>query len=239
MNDLQSRFITLISHEFRTPLSIIMATNDLLERRGEQLTDEQRAMYFEVVRSQVHHLSRLLDDMLAISAAESSEMTFQPQQVNLHDLCRSIVAEFAPIVEGHQLTLELIGHECLVLLDPALFRQALLNLLANAIKYSPIGTVVQMMATCSEDEFEVKICDAGIGIPKGDLQYLFTPFYRAHNASLRPGLGLGLMIVKHAVQRHGGSITCTSQEGVGTTFTLRIPRQTPTDLSYSFITHSK
>jgi signal transduction histidine kinase len=229
MNDLQSRFISLISHEFRTPLSIIMATNDLLDRRGERLSTEQRKTYFDVIRSQVHHLSRLLDDMLAISEAESAEITFQPEVVKLNELCRSIAAEYAPILEGHELVLEAVDPECLVLLDPALFRQAILNLLSNAVKYSPAGSAVQMRVASTESEIEVTIQDAGIGIPKADLQYLFTPFHRAPNAALRPGLGLGLTIVKHAVQRHGGSVFCLSQEGVGTTFTLRIPRRPTTD----------
>jgi signal transduction histidine kinase len=224
LGELKTRFMRLMSHEFRTPLSVILTSNDLLARISGAMPPEKRERYFGIIRSQVHHLTRILDDILLVSRAESVGLDLHRQALNLEQYCRSVVDEFVATAPDNNVVFTASCAGCIVHLDERMMRQALVNLLANAVKYSRQGSPVSFDVTCDEAQLIIQIRDTGIGIPVEDQEHLFTVFHRAQNIDYRPGAGLGLVIVKHVVHGHGGDVTCHSEVGVGTTFTLTIPR---------------
>jgi signal transduction histidine kinase len=146
------------------------------------------------------------------------------QPLNLEQYCRSVVEEFVATTPDNNIVFTASHADCIVNLDERMMRQALVNLLANAIKYSREGSPVYFDVTCNEESLIMEIRDAGIGIPAEDQAHLFTVFHRAQNIDYRPGAGLGLVIVRHVVRGHGGDVTCQSEVGVGSTFTVTVPR---------------
>jgi signal transduction histidine kinase len=224
VGELKTRFMRLMSHEFRTPLSVILTSNDLLARISATMPAEKRERYFGIIRSQVHHLTRILDDILLVSRAESVGLDLHRQPLNLEQYCHSIVQEFIATAPDNTVVFTAKDADCFVNLDERMMRQALVNLLANAVKYSQVGSPVYFNVTCDDEQLVIQIRDAGIGIPAEDQEHLFTVFHRAQNIDYRPGAGLGLVIVKHVVRGHGGNVTCQSEVGVGSIFTVTIPR---------------
>ena len=237
LNELKSRFISTASHEFRTPLTTILGSTELLKYYSHKWGEEKKLIHFERIYSQVKHMTQMLDDVLLVSKAEAKKLEFNPSPMNVIQFCRSLVEELQ-LSAGRQHTmifkLQGVGidrdseADCSLctpaFLDEKLLWHILSNLLSNAIKYSPEGSTIQLILTCLERDVEIQIQDRGIGIPEKDKPRLFEAFHRATNVSKFPGTGLGLVIVKNAVDLHGGSITVNSQVGVGTTFTVTIPR---------------
>jgi signal transduction histidine kinase/HAMP domain-containing protein len=223
MGELKSRFMTLMSHEFRTPLAIILTTAELLERAAATMPAERRTHYFDSLRTQVHHLTHILDDILMISRVETVGIEINRQPVDAAEFCLTTLEELGPLLNEHEVIFrEHNGHQR-VEFDTKLMRQALTNLLSNASKYSAPGRPIQVTLTIHDQCLRIEVQDAGIGIAPEDQRHLFTAFHRGRNADYRPGIGLGLTIVKHAVELHGGSVTCESQLDVGTTFTITMP----------------
>lgn len=223
MSELKSRFMTLMTHEFRTPLAVILTSSDLLERYHERITDEKRGKHFTMIREQVQHLARVLDDILTLSRAETVGLELQTTQVNLKDICTRAMDEVQMQQKQHTIVFSAEGVCKSSLLDVQLIEQALTNLLSNAVKYSPPGSSIYFDLLCQEDQAVMRVRDSGIGIPESDQDHLFNAFFRAQNIDETPGLGLGLAIVKHAVTAHGGTISVESSIGVGTTFTVTLP----------------
>jgi signal transduction histidine kinase len=237
LNELKSRFISTASHEFRTPLTTILGSTELLKYYSHKWGEEKKLIHFERIHSQVKHMTQMLDDVLLVSKAEAGKLEFSPSPMNVIQFCRSLVEELQ-LSGGRQHTMIFklqgvgIDHESEVgcslctsaFLDEKLLWHMLSNLLSNAIKYSPEGSTIEFILTCLDSHAEIQIQDQGIGIPEKDKPRLFEAFHRATNVSKVPGTGLGLVIVKNAVDLHGGSITVNSQVGVGTTFTVTIPR---------------
>jgi PAS domain S-box-containing protein len=224
LGELKTRFMRLMSHEFRTPLSVILTSNDLLARISTTMAAEKRERYFGIIRSQVHHLTRILDDILMVSKAESVGLDLHRQPLRLEAYCRSVVEEFIATAPDNNIIFAARDADCIVNLDERMMRQALVNLLANAVKYSRAGSPVYFDVACDDEQMIIQIRDSGIGVPVEDQEHLFTVFHRAQNIDYRPGAGLGLVIVRHVVRGHGGDVTCQSEVGVGSTFTVTIPR---------------
>jgi signal transduction histidine kinase len=223
MSELKSRFMTLMTHEFRTPLAVILTSSDLLERYHERITDEQRGKHFTMIREQVDHLARVLNDILTLSRAETVGLELYTTQVNLKDICTRAINQVQAQHGQHTIVFSAEGTCKSALLDMQLIEQAITNLLSNAVKYSPSGSSIYFDLLCQEDQAVMRVRDSGIGIPEADQAHLFNVFYRANNIDETPGLGLGLAIVKHAVTAHGGTISVDSSIGVGTTFTVTLP----------------
>jgi PAS domain S-box-containing protein len=223
LSELKSRFMTLMTHEFRTPLAVILTSSDLLERYRNRITDEQRGKHFTMIHEQVMHLARVLDDILTLSRAETVGLELEVRKVNLKDICAIASEDVKPHLAQHNVVFSAAGDCKNALLDVRLLRQALTNLLSNAAKYSPAGSSIYFDLMCQEDQAIIRIRDLGIGIPEADQVHLFDVFYRAQNIDETPGLGLGLAIVKHAITAHGGTIAVESTIGVGTTFTVMLP----------------
>lgn len=227
--DLKSRFVSMASHEFRTPLATILSSSDLLKLYGARMADAERESCFAFISDSVHRMKNMLEDVLLIGVTEAGVSQFKPSAHALGPLCASIVEEvqrgFADpsATAAHPIALGIAEPLCLVDLDERWFRHIFGNLLSNAIKYSPEGGVVRFEATVHAEEAEFRVVDLGIGLPQQDIPRLFEPFFRASNSGKITGTGLGLSIVQRAVELHGGRISVASELGRGTTFTVVLP----------------
>ena len=234
LNELKSRFIATISHEYRTPLATILSSAELLERYIHQFTEERRLKHYRRIQSEVYTLTQLVSDVLTLSKVEAGKQEFNPSPLNLEQLCRELVEDLQ-LTLGSEHTLTLIcqgdcrletpgtGSMTSPCMDEKLLRYIINNLLSNAIKYSPKGSTIQFDLICDRTTAILRIQDQGIGIPLEDQQHLFESFYRGSNVGAISGTGLGLAIVKNSVSLHGGKIAVESEVGVGTTFTVTLP----------------
>jgi PAS domain S-box-containing protein len=223
LNDLKSRFASMVSHEFRTPLAVMQSSLDLVKNYADRLTEEKKRAHLENAHAQVKRLTDLLNDILTLSRAEAVDLDYQPALIDLDALCRQIVEDMRRVFETHQIHIS-TNHDCRsVYADEELLRQALTNLLTNAAKYSPPESTIYLDLACENKRTIIQVRDEGIGIPTEDQTRLFEPFHRAKNVGKIQGTGLGLAIVKRAVEAHQGTISVTSQTGAGTTFTINIP----------------
>jgi PAS domain S-box-containing protein len=223
LNELKSRFISMTSHEFRTPLTTILSSTELLKHYSAKFTEEKKQIHFERIQSNVHHITQMLNDILLLGTAEAGKLDFNPAQMDVRQFCQQLVEEFQQgIGRHHSLCFTHQGQLRPVSLDEKLLRHILGNLLSNALKYSPIERPVCLELTCRRNQLIFRVKDQGIGISQTDQQRLFESFHRGINVGNISGTGLGLSIVKKAVDRHGGTISFESQVGVGTTFTVVI-----------------
>jgi len=235
LNELKSRFISMASHEFRTPLTTILVSSELMRQYYSRLSEEKREKYHHRIHSAIQRMTRLIDDVLIIGQAESGRLTCNPVPIDLPQYCRNLVEELQ-ISEEYQgrIVLRLpepVGDNRsnrVVYLDERLLRQILTNLLSNAVKYSPAGSPVLFQLTLRATRAIFQVQDQGIGIPPEDLTHLFESFHRAKNVGNIQGTGLGLAIVKKAVDLHNGEISVNSALGEGTRFTVSLPLQEPT-----------
>jgi PAS domain S-box-containing protein len=224
LNELKSRFIGMISHEYRTPLTTILSSAELLERYSDRWTQEKKTQHLKRIQSQVTHLTQLVNDILFINQVEAQEVEVQPTFLDLPAFCQELVEDLKLTAKAqHKIMFESHGDCTQAYLDQKILRQILSNLLSNAIKYSPQGGTVRFECICLQNPVTFRIQDEGIGIPGEDLPQLMQSFYRATNVGAISGTGLGLAIVKKCVDLHGGQITVDSKIGVGTTFQVTLP----------------
>ncbi len=223
----RSDFIANLSHELRTPLTLIAGPlADLMER--PDLPDGASAKLELVARSSAR-LERLVDEVLGLLSADAGRIEIRSQPTDLVPFVSSIVEDFRPLAERSRISLEAdLERLDPVLVDPELVEHALLNLLSNAIKYSRESGSVRVKLRRAGGDLVLVVSDDGIGISKGDQAHLFERFQRRGPSvrSPRPGSGLGLALVKEHVGLLGGTIGVESEEGVGTTFTMRFPAET-------------
>lgn len=224
LNELKSRFVSMVSHEIRNPLNGILSAAQILERYGEQWPKEKKQEFFQRIKTSVKQLTELLDDVLTIGRSEAKKLDFKPALINLEKFTRDLLEEIK-LSTGSQHAIVFVpqGKCTSTYLDEKLLRHILINLLSNAIKYSPQGSTVNFDLVCQDGEVIFQIQDEGIGIPPEDQERLFESFHRAANVKSIPGTGLGLAIVKRCVDIQGGAIAVASEVGVGTTFTVTLP----------------
>ncbi|GAL86379.1 hypothetical protein MYP_3608 [Sporocytophaga myxococcoides] len=222
LNELKSRFVTIASHEFRTPLSTILSSVSLISKYNEMGEKEKIDKHILRIKSSVSNLTGILNDFLSLSKLEEGIISNNPSQFNLHSLAIEINDELTPALKNNQTIL--CRHNGLedVYLDKNILKNILLNLLSNASKYSDEGTII-IEISVSQKEINITVKDEGIGIPESDIPFLFTRFFRAHNAGNIQGTGLGLNIVKRYVELLEGNISVESRLGIGTTFKVNIP----------------
>lgn len=224
LNELKSHFISTTSHEFRTPLSSILSSAELLEHYGHKWVEQKKIEHLHRIQTSAESMTQLLDDVLLVNQVEAGKLEFKPAPLNLLQFCRDLAEEMQLIAEAkHTINFVSQGECTNACFDEKLLRHILTNLLSNALKYSPIGSTVHFNLICDQQVAIFCIKDNGIGIPIADQAQLFQSFYRASNVGTTSGTGLGLTIVKQSVDLHGGEITFTSEVGVGTTFTVTIP----------------
>lgn len=224
LNKFKSHFISTTSHEFRTPLATILSSADLLEYYGYRWAESKKLAHLGRIQTAAENMTKLLDDVLLVNKAEAGKLEFNPVPLNLVNFCDNLVQEMQ-LIAGTKHIINFVRYcECTnVRLDEKLLRHIFTNLLSNAIKYSPQGGTIEFSLMCNESSAVFSIKDNGIGIPEVDQAQLFESFHRASNVGSTSGTGLGLTIVKKAVELHGGEIVFNSQVGVGTTFTVTIP----------------
>lgn len=226
LNELKSRFVSIVSHEFRNPLNVILFSIDLLTHYEEQLTPEKKQTYFTRARDAVLRMHELLEKVLVIGKAEAGKLECHPAPLNVLKFCQELLEEIKAAPET-QPVIVFTADDCtmtqpLYLLDENLLRHILSNLLSNAIKYSPLDSEVEFTLTCEADTIIFCVRDRGIGIPIEDQVRLFDSFHRAGNVHKIPGTGLGLSIVKQCVDAHRGDIDVQSEVGAGSTFTVKL-----------------
>jgi signal transduction histidine kinase len=225
LSELKSRIITTISHEYRTPLTTIASSAELIEHYRHKWDEAKLLKHFQRIQSAVKHMVALVNDVLFINKAEFEKLEFKPTPLNLLAFVQELIDERqATIGDKHRLILTSLGEKIEFLGDEKLLRQILTNLLDNAIKYSPDGGTVSLHLTFEETQVVLSCLDQGIGILLEDQEDLFNPFSRASNVGAIGGTGLGLSIVKKCVDLHEGQITVDSIVGQGTNFTVIFPR---------------
>lgn len=226
LDDQRCRFMSVLAHEFRTPLSVIMTSAELLNRYADRLPPARKQIYFDAIRRQVRSLNNMLDDISIFLRVETGRLAFKPEPTDLGALCQAVIAEMqVEIGASHSIDFQAEGSFAGLWLDPALIRHALCNLLANAVKYSPQGGAVHVWLWRDGQDVLLEVVDHGLGIPEADLPHLFEPYFRGSNVQKIGGTGLGLRIIQAAAELHGGAVVVNSQEGEGTTFSLRLPQR--------------
>lgn len=222
LSELKSRFWAMAAHEFRSPMSSILSTAQLLEHHSHELPEERRREYLYMIQQSVWSMDQLLNDVLMIGRVEGGNLKFEPAFLDLEKFCRDLVAEVQfSLGSRHQIVFNCQGPCNNTFLDKKLLRYILTNLLSNAIKYSLEGNVY-LELLCSDEDIIFQVKDTGIGIPKEDQRQLFEPFQRASNTSNIPGTGLGLTMVKRCLDLHSGRISIESEVGVGTIITVQL-----------------
>lgn len=228
LNLLKFNLINTVSHEFRTPLTIIETSTSLLERQYLKWDEHKRAKYFDKIHNNINRIVQVLENTLTINKIESGGFEFNPAPMNLTNFCKEVVSQWELAeTNQHLITFATEGEpNSRTCVDANLFRIILTHLISNAIRYSPQGGNILFKLLYEQNAVIIRIQDEGIGIPAADIRQLFNKFYRASNANDipgTPGAGLGLTIVKKAVELHGGNITVESEIGKGTKFTVSIP----------------
>jgi PAS domain S-box-containing protein len=252
LTELKSRFISMTSHEFRTPLTTILSSAELIEHYNHKWTDEKKLTHLHRIQKAVKHMTKLLNDVLILGKADAGKLQFNPAPLDLENFCRNLVEELQlNDTNQHQLVFITQGLDQqgsresgigsrkvdysllptpysplpakLPCIDEKLLRQILDNLLSNAIKYSPPGSIVKFTLSGLPNQAIFQIQDRGMGIPREDQERLFETFHRASNVGTISGTGLGLAIVKRCVDIHQGQIAMESEVGVGTTFIVTLP----------------
>lgn len=224
LNSLKTRFVSMVSHEFRNPLSVISGIAQLLQAKEQQYSTEKKQDLFQRLQKVVGKLTDLLDDLLVLSRNTSSQVTFSPQPVDIEQYCKDLVDNFQlGTLESCDIRFQTDGAIASASLDVALIDTILNNLLSNAIKYSSAESPVYLRVNQEHEQIILQVQDEGQGIPLEDQSALFDAFFRARNVGTIPGTGLGLNIVKQCVDLHHGDIRVESALGQGTTFTVRLP----------------
>jgi PAS domain S-box-containing protein len=224
LSQLKSNFVSMVSHEFRTPLGIIQSSAELLGDFYQRMRPDERAAQLESISSNTRRMAGMMEEILVLSRLDAGKLEFEPTATDLCVFCRRIVDEVLSAT-NRRCTVELAlkSVPSAAKADERLLGHIFTNLLSNAVKYSEPGAKVRFAV---EREGDIAVCivqDQGIGIPEEDQQKLFKAFHRGSNVGSRPGTGLGLMLVKRCADLHGGKVQVHSKVGKGTTVTVRLP----------------
>ncbi|GAB2535192.1 hypothetical protein GCM10027085_27470 [Spirosoma aerophilum] len=223
LGELKSRFVSMASHEFRTPLSAVLTSASLIEKYPELDQQEKRQRHILRIKSSVNHLNNILEEFLSVGRLEEGRIEARSVWVSVPSLVNEALADLQGMLkEGQYFQTEF---ECThpILSDPSLLRKILVNILTNAIKYSSEGQGIRLRLDCKDSVLTIIIIDHGIGISADDQKHLFERFFRAKNATNFEGTGLGLHIVAKYIEILKGTINLYSELGEGTTVTIQLP----------------
>ncbi len=225
LNMLRTQFISMISHEFRTPLTTIMLSTDMLKRYGANLSDDDKLKHFNRIQETILRMTQLMENVLILGKMESGKFDLHFDKVDLNSYCESIASNIEFNTGGlYKIFYKYHSKENVTIIDENIFGLIITNLLTNAIKYSPKLSSVEFDVWLNEDNVVLSVRDYGIGIPEDDLRNLFNEFFRASNVGSTAGYGLGLSIVRKCIDSCNGKINIESKVNFGTTFTITIPR---------------
>ena len=224
LNELKSRFVSMASHEFRTPLSTVLSSVSLIEKYIEKGDLDKTEKHIDRVKNAVSGLTEILNDFLSVEKLESNKYEINPVDFDYKEFVEDIVEEMRTIIKsGQEIELTLDAEKTQISSDPKTLKNILYNLISNAIKYSDEGKKIYFSNQIKNGQLEISVRDEGIGIPDDDQKELFGRFFRAKNATNIKGTGLGLNIVKKYVEMLNGDITFESVLNKGTTFRIIIP----------------
>ncbi len=229
LNSFKAKFVSMASHQFRTPLTSIILSTDLVESYGNDLVEKEKiTKHFDRIKSSANHMVSVLNDFLSFDELSSGKKRYWPTRTDLVTFIGDIKETLNPILkDNQQIITEIYQTSKEVFIDQQIIKAVMLNLLSNAIKYSPEESRIRLKMQQKNNHFCFEVCDNGIGIPKKEQDMLFNSFFRASNAQNIQGSGLGLNIVKQYVDLANGSIEFDSTEGKGTRFIVEIPELHP------------
>ena len=224
LNQLKSTFISMVSHEFRNPLTTLKLTSQLLQDFEEKLTPAKKAKCFEQMNTSIHNMTQLLDEVMLLGKTDVGQFQYEPASLNLEKFCRTLT-ETMQLGDNNQhlITFSSQGNCTQGEMDEGLLRHILTNIISNALKYSPHGKEIRFDLVCQDNTAIFRIQDQGIGIPAKERNRLFETFSRCSNVGRIEGTGLGLAIVNRCVELSGGDIKIDSDVNVGTTVTVSLP----------------
>ena len=233
LGQLRSHIVSMVSHEFRTPLGIIQSSAEILEDYLEHLEPAERKDHLQSIRKNTRRMAGLMEEALLLGSLDAGKIEFKPAPLELRTFLRRLVDEVLSATNKRcPIELSLTAMPIEIQADERLLQHIFTNLLTNAIKYSDTGRLVRFEIGCAEAEIVFVIRDQGIGIAQADKEWLFTAFHRGLNVDDRPGTGLGLVIVKRCVELQGGKIKVESEIGAGTVVTVRLPMRDPDSSQY-------
>ena len=227
LGELKSRFVSMASHEFRTPLTAVLTSADLIAEFPGGHQQAQRLKYVDHIRTSVQHLNNILEEFLSVGRIEEGKIEANPANLNLDSLVEETVADMHVLLKAGQTIDWQVDCPIPVRLDASLLRKILMNLLSNSLKYSAENSVITVRANCQPRELTITVQDQGVGISKADQAHLFEQFFRAPGTITVPGTGLGLYIIAKYLELMGGTIDLQSAPERGTTVTITLPLTTP------------
>lgn len=224
LGEIKSRFVSMASHEFRTPLSTVLSSAALIQNYAKEEEQDKRMRHVKRIKDSVKHLNDLLEDFLSLGRLEEGRVRTEFQNLNMREILDDIIDEIKPILKTGQDIKRSYSGEYGFVSDKRLLKNIMINLLGNAVKFSPEHSSITVTANNTGDEVQIAVADKGIGIPKEEQTHLFSSFYRAKNAVNIQGTGLGLHIVQRYVELLKGTIQLESEVGEGTTIAITLPQ---------------
>ena len=223
LNEIKSRFVSLASHEFRTPLSAVLSSAALISKYSKEDDQEKRDKHIGRIKDSVKHLNDILEDFLSLGKLDEGRIVTDPGEFNLKEMIDETLADVKVVLKpGQKFNFKYEGEEK-INADKKLLRNILINLISNAAKFSEEASPITISATCDREKNMITVADKGIGISKKDQEHLFTMFYRGSNVTNIQGTGLGLHIVKRYLTLINGTIDLQSTLGKGTSITVTFP----------------
>ncbi len=224
LNELKTKFLSLVSHEFKTPLGGILTSATLIGKYTKEEQQPKRDKHLDTIKNKVKYLDNILNDFLSIERLETGKVNYKFSHFPLSKVVNEVVYNANMLLkDGQRINYPSDIDDYMVEFDEKIIELVLSNLIHNAVKYSGENTVIDLQVSFENEMLTFRIIDQGIGIPEKEQQFIFKRYFRAENALLDQGTGIGLNIVKSHLENLGGSITFTSKEGQGSTFIVKIP----------------
>ena len=224
LGELKTKFLSLVSHEFKTPLSGILTSATLISKYTLTEQQDKRDKHLKTIISKVKYLNNILNDFLSIERLESGKANFKVERFPLSKVVNEVIYNANMLLkEGQRITYPENIDDIDLIFDEKILELSLTNLINNAIKYSSEYTTIDVMVESQKDFLTIQIKDEGIGIPQGDQKFIFKRYFRAENALLDQGTGIGLNIVKNYLESLGGKISFESEQNKGSVFTIYVP----------------
>jgi PAS domain S-box-containing protein len=228
LNELKTKFLSLVSHEFKTPLSGILTSATLAGKYTQSEQQDKREKHLATIRNKVKYLTNILNDFLSIERLETGKVSYNYSRFPLSKVLNEVVYDANMLLkEGQHISYPEHVDEIELEFDEKILELVLTNLINNAVKYSGEGSTVDLRVHQEGEKLTIEVKDTGIGIPEKEQKHIFNRYFRAENALLNQGTGIGLNIVKTHLENLGGTITFSSIENQGSTFTVQIPLQGP------------
>ncbi len=224
LGEVRTLFVSMVSHEFKTPLTSIRLTADLIMKYNHRMTEQQLTCHIEKIQAQVTQLDQLLETILLFNRSQSKGLELRFETIDVKEFLNRLIQDMQTLAgERHIIHFELVGDDFTYEIDRQLTSILICNLISNAVKYSPKGGTVEVKVECRLNSIDISVKDRGIGIPADEIPHLFENFYRAKNVGTISGTGLGLSLIKKIVDLYGGHIHIESTLNIGSTFKVHLP----------------